>query len=185
MKPLHVTLLLLLSTIHTQAAGPQNPFPDQGTFYRGTDLAFHTVETSKARSAASFAEHIFRLPSGHLSPIYGYGEDQHQAVINHITSPQSRYVVLWKLNRDWTFVVSPWNVRRGLDAPVENGILFLQAWQGGVLSPIGYAVVKEGVPEGHSRAFWDTLNRAARTTKGQLLRRFEIDRIITPTVIRG
>ncbi|WP_205745041.1 hypothetical protein, partial [Enterobacter cloacae] len=33
----------------------------------GTDLQFSIVETSKAQSAAAFAEHVFNLPSHHLS----------------------------------------------------------------------------------------------------------------------
>lgn len=177
--------ILFFSAICCRTAYPQNPLPQQGIFYPGTDLEFHMGETSKARSAASIVKHIFSLPSSHLSPIYGYDEGQHQAVVNHIENPASRYVVLIKYRRDWTFVISPWVVRRGPDAPTQKCVLFLQAYPGGVLTPVGYADVKEGVPEGHSRDFWDTLNRAARTTREELLRRFEIDRIVTPVAIRG
>lgn len=176
-------LMLLLSTIYTRAARPQNPAPDQGTFSRGTDLNFHMMETSKAHSAARAVENIFSLPSGHLSPIYGYDESQLHAVMSHIENPASRYVVLWRMNSDWRFIVSPLVVSRRPDAPAEKGILFLQAWRGGILSPSGYAVVTDGVPERHSREFWDTLNRAARTTREELLRRFEIDRLIAPVIL--
>lgn len=177
--------IFFFSAICCRTAHPQNPLPHQGIFYPGTDLEFHMAETSKASSAAGIAEHVFSLPSSHLSPIYGYEEGQHQAVINHIENPASRYVVLKKYRRGWTFVISPWVVRRGPNAPTQKGVLFLQAYPGGVLSPIGYAEVKEGIPEGHSRDFWDTINRAARTTREELLRRFEIDRIVTPVTIRG
>lgn len=154
-----------------------------GTFYQGTDLQFSIVETSKAQSAAAFAEHVFNLPSHHLSPVYGYASNQHQALMEHVRSPSSRFIALRRYKDEWSFVVSPWIVRRPGEEAWIRAMLLLQVWSRGIVTPLGYAVVKDGVPEGHKRHFWDTLQKAATMTQEQLVRKFNIDQVIVPVIV--
>ena len=166
-------LVLLIPVAHTA-----NPGLVHGPFFRGIDLEFHISETSKAQSAATFAEAIFNLPHGHLSPVYE--QTQHQALVDHIRSPNSRFVVLRTYRNQFTFVVSPWLVRRHGEVLWSRTMLLLQVWHVGMVTPLGYAVVKDGVPHGHRKEFWETLQRAARTPQPELMDRFGIRSIVTP-----
>ncbi|SPO29257.1 related to conserved hypothetical Ustilaginaceae_specific protein [Ustilago trichophora] len=177
-----VPLFLLYSSVAIFLAQAARPGLVGGTFFRGTDLHLAMTATSQAHAAADFTERLFSLPPYHLSPVYGYADDQFQALTRHIRSPDSRYIVLRRNSSPWTFVLSPWTVRRPGSQVWDKSLLFLQVWRGGVITPLGYAVVKDGIPEGHSREFWETLGRAARTTQAELYRRFEIHRIVTPVI---
>lgn len=159
-----------------------NPGLEDGSWFRGTDLHFHISETSKAEGAAALAERIFGLPAHHLHPVYGYADNHHQAVVEHIVSPRSRYVVLPKYGNRWNFVLSPWLARQPGNLREERGVLFLQVWEGGEVTPLGYAVVRGGTPPGHQREFWDTLRLAASTTQAELRRSFNLQHIITPVI---
>lgn len=178
-----VSLVLLSLTVSTSLTNAARPGLVRDTWFQGTDLHLDMAATSQAHTAADFTERIFSLPPYHLSPVYGYADDQFQALAAHIRSPSSRYIVMRRDRGPCTFVLSPWNVRRRPGLQVwDRSLLFLQVWSGGVVTPIGYAVVKDGIPEGHSREFWETLERAAQTTQEELMRRFEIQRIVTPAI---
>ncbi|SPO29922.1 related to conserved hypothetical Ustilaginaceae_specific protein [Ustilago trichophora] len=177
-----VSLVLLSLAVSTSLTSAARPGLVRGTWFRGTDLHLDMAATSQAHSAADLTERTFSLPPYHLSPVYGYADDQFQALTDHIRSHSSRYIVLRQSRSPWTFVLSPWTVRRPGSQVWDRSLLFLQVWSGGVVTPIGYAVVKDGIPEGHSREFWETLGRAARTTQEELMRRFEIQRIVTPVI---
>lgn len=181
-----VTFTVLFLTILSYFFFVDAAYPvvvDDHAIFQVPDLQFHITETSRAQNAVRFTEHIFSLPAGHLSPVFGYQPDQHEAIFRHLRQQDSRYVLLTKHKRLWRFVISPWTVQRTGETSLRRGVLFLQVWHTGEVMPMGYADVKEGVPEGHQRQFWETLQRAARTSQKELKRQFGVERLIVPVLL--
>lgn len=136
------------------------------------------IETSTAQSAASFVEHLYSLPQAHLSPAYGLEGVHRQAFIQHVRAPSSRFAVLGRYRDNWTFVISPWTTQLPSAGRRQRGVLFLQVFHNGIIAPLGWSSIRDEVPEGHRRSFWETLRQAASTNQEQLLRRFRVNRVV-------
>lgn len=143
---------------------------------------YHMIEQGKAERAAAIAENIFSLPRGHLSPVYGYEEIQFGALTTHLRIHNSRYAVFTRETGGVSFVLSPWVIRRSEMEPWVRAVLFLKLAHTGEMSPLGYAVVKDGVPPGYGEDLWTTLKKAARTTSQEMMTAFGFRRLVTPVL---
>ncbi len=111
---------------------------------------------SVSPSTSSLYQLVIFLQFSDINPI------SMRRFFRHLRQQDSRYVLLTKHKRLWRFVISPWTVQRTGETSLRRGVLFLQVWHTGEVYANGYADVKEGVPKGHQRQFWETLQRASK-----------------------
>lgn len=172
--PILLAALLDVPVEGANAGLERNPASPASTIY------FNLLEQAKAQEAAGYVESVFALPEGHLSPVYGFDEFMHGPVVAHLSSPNTRFVVLNKRSKYGPVAFAPWMIQRSAEEPWLRSVLFLQVIPTGTIVPMGYAVVQDGIPPLHKKDFWETIQRAATMLQPDFKRRFAISYIMTP-----
>ncbi|CDS81912.1 uncharacterized protein SPSC_00094 [Sporisorium scitamineum] len=162
--PLLAVVLFWVFCLNSDAAFPGLPVNPGAP---AVTIHYNLEQQGYAQTAAGTVETKFGLPRGYLQQVYGYDPDQLDAWRHHINSQSSRFIVVNEVFPDTPLVLSPSN----------RSLLFLQVLDSGDVVPMGYAVLPVGVPPGHTKDLFQTIQEAATMSRRQLVTEYKLRRL--------